>query len=140
MIELTNASAYRNLDEQGLQEIAQSVWNTYSTERCEIAVNFVSRSHIIELNKAYFEKSTPTDVIAFHLGKGPEQQIIADIYICPEIARENARRFRCDFSAELARLVIHGILHLLGFDDQTIDQKQEMRKIEERFLERYSTC
>ena len=63
-----------------------------------------------------------------------EKFVEGEIYISMPTAKENAKRYRQSYGKELARLVIHGSLHLLGIEDDTIEKKEKMIKIEEYFL------
>lgn len=69
------------------------------------------------LNNRYLGHHGPTDVISFGLGRaGKPAAVVGDIYICAEIARENARRQGIPAGEELLRLVVHGTLHVMGND------------------------
>ena len=82
-----------------------------------LSITFVGRATMTELNRRYLRHNTPTDVISFGLGRrGKKDPVIGDIYICPEVARANARRQRIPAGEELLRLVVHGTLHVLGYD------------------------
>lgn len=70
-----------------------------------------------KLNQRYLGHRGPTDVISFGLGRiGKRGAVVGDIYICPEVARDNARRHSRSAGEELLRLVIHGTLHVLGHE------------------------
>lgn len=98
----------------------------------------MDKDAIIELNQHYFSKSIPTDVISFNLGADPSGHEIGDIYICADVADENSVRFSCTFNEEIARLVVHGMLHFVGFEDDTPERKEHMHHLENKFLEQYS--
>lgn len=68
-----------------------------------------------ELNRRWKGRPAPTDVLAFPLA-GADGSLVGDIYICPWIAAQNARSLRVPLRRELTRLVIHGVLHVLGYD------------------------
>lgn len=80
----------------------------------ELSVTFVTASEMGDLNRRYLKRDGPTDVIAFDLSGDAE--ILGDVYICPEEATRNALERNVDQGRELARLVIHGALHVLGHD------------------------
>ncbi|MBE0647028.1 MAG: rRNA maturation RNase YbeY [Bacteroidales bacterium] len=84
-------------------------------------------------NKKYLNHDYYTDVVAFDLSENPEE-IRGEVYISLDRVRENARIFRDTVPKELARVMIHGILHLTGMDDSTEKQREGMRKEEDRFL------
>ncbi len=82
-----------------------------------ISITFVGRAAMSELNRRYLGHNGATDVISFGLGRtGKLAAVIGDIYICPEIARDNARRQGVPAGEELLRLVVHGTLHVLGHE------------------------
>ncbi len=82
-----------------------------------ISITFVGRAAMSELNRRYLGHNGATDVISFGLGRiGKLGAVLGDIYICPEIARDNARRQGVPAGEELLRLVVHGTLHVLGHE------------------------
>ncbi|MBA2688414.1 MAG: rRNA maturation RNase YbeY [Gemmatimonadaceae bacterium] len=82
-----------------------------------ISIVFVSARKIGMMNMIYLKKNRPTDVIAFGFGTGSKGgAVVGDIYICPDVARKNAQEAKVSLREELDRLVVHGILHVLGYD------------------------
>ena len=82
-----------------------------------LSITFVGRAAMSQLNRRYLGHHGATDVISFGLGRdGKRGVVIGDIYICPEIARSNAKRQGISSQEELLRLVVHGTLHTLGYD------------------------
>ena len=73
-------------------------------------------------------------MIAFRLNEYKEKSVEGEIYISLPRAKENAESFGEPFEKEVARLIIHGNLHLLGFEDETEEEKTEMTKLENDFL------
>ena len=137
MVKTFNISSVKRIDRRGLRKLALNVWQAFTSLKCEISLNFVSIREITNLNKNYLDKDNPTDVIAFNLGSAPATHLIADIYICPEVARQNAEFYACKLETELARLVIHGVLHIIGHDDATERERHEMRRLEDCVLKEY---
>jgi probable rRNA maturation factor len=85
-----------------------------------LSITFVGRATISHLNHRYLGHHGPTDVISFGLGRvGRRGAVVGDVYICAEIARENAKAQGISAGEELLRLVIHGTLHVLGHDHPT---------------------
>lgn len=104
-----------------------------------ISITFVGRATMTKLNQRYLGHRGPTDVISFGLGRiGKRGAVLGDIYICPEVARDNARRQNVSAGEELLRLVIHGTLHVLGHEhpDGTNRRSSPMWRKQERILAR----
>jgi probable rRNA maturation factor len=104
-----------------------------------LSITFLGRAAMSALNKRYLGHNGPTDVISFGLGRGRKRDpVIGDIYICPEVARDNARRQGVGAGEELLRLVVHGTLHVLGHDHPADEERIEspMWKRQERILAR----
>ena len=85
-----------------------------------LSITFVGRAAISRLNRRYLGHEGATDVISFGLERVSKRDaVLGDIYICVEVARENARRQRIAAGEELLRLVVHGTLHILGHEHPT---------------------
>ncbi len=94
-----------------------------------INVSFVDRKEILELNGKYLNHHFTTDILTFNYN-GSNTDLDGEIIISYEDAIENAERFHISGKEEYLRLIIHGILHLLGFDDQQINDKLKMKRKE----------
>ena len=94
---------------------------------------FTSDNYLIKINKQYLDHETLTDIITFDQSSDPNL-IEADIYISIERVKENSENLDVLFSDELHRVMIHGILHILGFNDKEESEKEEMRKKENHYL------
>ena len=125
---------YEELDEGFCGTIVKRVLTHYDIKSFDINLIFTSDTYVSALKKEFFSKSQWTDVIAFPLHSENEETIEGEIYISLPTAKENAKLFRQPYSKELIRLVIHGSLHLLGIEDDTIKKKEEMIELEEFFL------
>ncbi|MEO8910888.1 MAG: rRNA maturation RNase YbeY [Gemmatimonadaceae bacterium] len=104
-----------------------------------LSVTFVGRAAISELNQRYLGHHGATDVISFGLGQhGQTGPVVGDIYICAEIARANAKRQGVSAQEELLRLVVHGTLHVLGYDHPPGDTRTQspMWRKQERIVAR----
>lgn len=105
----------------------------------EISILFTDDKHISELNKRYLKRDGPTNVISFPL-LGPEEErlgipILGDIVISVDTAKREAEQTGEQLEHVIYRLVIHGILHLLGYDHEASEQEEKrMQKEEERLL------
>ncbi len=103
-----------------------------------VLVNYIfcSDQHLHKINLEYLSHDTYTDIITFDQSDN-KLDIEADIYISIERVQENSRSLENPFEQELRRVMIHGILHLLGYSDKTEDQKVAMHKKEDSCLSLY---
>jgi probable rRNA maturation factor len=102
-----------------------------------ISVTFVGKTAIARMNAEYLKHKGATDVISFGMGRdAPGMPAVGDIYICPEVAKQNAKRNGEALKKELARLVVHGTLHVAGHDHPENESrtKSDMWKRQERIL------
>jgi probable rRNA maturation factor len=102
------------LTRQDVVDAVLAVLGAEEVEGGEFSVTFLAADAMAALNQKHLERVGPTDVIAFEFGE-PEA-LLGDIYICPEVARESAAEYAVQPREELLRLVIHGMLHVLGYD------------------------
>ncbi|MCK4662671.1 MAG: rRNA maturation RNase YbeY [Bacteroidales bacterium] len=101
----------------------------------DINIIFVSDNYLNEINKKYLLKNYLTDIITFNYNVN--RLISGDIYISLERVTENAKTFCVEFYNELLRIIIHGILHLLKYDDKNKKSKIEMTEMENLYIEKY---
>ena len=116
---------------------------SYFNETRDFSVTFVSDEEIRNLNREYRNIDSPTDILTFRLADGEddfpapegEDEEMGDIFISLESMRRNAREFGVEENDELRRLLLHGLMHLRGWDDRTNDFNSEPMLIEqERIL------
>ena len=103
----------------------------------DVNIIFTSDVLVSDLKKKYFSKNQWTDVIAFPLHNKNASKIEGEIYISMPTAEENALKFNEPYKKEVLRLIIHGSLHLIGFDDSTKSEKKIMKKYEEEYLKKF---
>ena len=99
-----------------------------------ITVVFVNRYFIRRMNRKFLKRNYATDVISFRLEDGLSKG--GEIYINLDRARSQAREYRVSYGEEVNRLLIHGALHLFGYEDSTKRKRERMRKREEYYLTR----
>ena len=125
MIE-TNNLAGAKVKEDFLKKIARTV---LGKKKFDLSIVLVGQARIKELNMEYRRANRPTDVLSFFYGDSGE------IVLCPSVIKQNAREYKVAFQNELSRILIHGILHLLGFDHEKGKEKaKKMRAKEEYYL------
>ena len=98
---------------------------------------FCSDAYLLQLNIQYLQHDTLTDIITFSDSR-EGQGLAGDIFISIERIRENAALYEVNFEEELRRVMVHGLLHLLGYKDKTKAEKKRMREKEDYYLAKYS--
>jgi rRNA maturation RNase YbeY len=96
---------------------------------------FTDNEEILRLNRKYLNHDYYTDVITFYYED--IDRLSGDIFISLDKVFENSRDYQTDFNNELLRVVFHGFLHLVGYDDQTEEQVQRIRDKEDYYLKNY---
>ena len=100
-------------------------------EKALVNIIITNNAGIQKINNQYLEHDYPTDVLAF---KMEEEIFEAEVYVSIEMAKSNAEEYKVNWRDELLRYAIHGILHLLGYDDSTEEGSERMRKKENKYL------
>ena len=99
----------------------------------DINVIFCSDNYILDVNMKYLQHDYFTDIITFHYCEG--KVLTGDLLISVDSVRENSIEFGTDFEEELHRVIVHGVLHLIGYDDHTEEDKKVMRQKENYYLQ-----
>ena len=116
------------IDKTQIKRWVKRVVSEHSKILGEINYIFTSDSSILKINQDYLQHDYYTDVITFDYSE--ERKIAGDIFISLETVKSNAQKFEQDFDIELHRVIIHGILHLIGFEDKT-PQNQKIMRLQE---------
>lgn len=111
---------------------------------CELSILFTDDAEIQKLNSAYRFKNKPTDVLSFSLLEGDDTGVpttsLGDIAVSLETAEKQAPEYGNSFPEEILRLLIHGVLHLLGYDHENVSEAEvrRMQEKEDELFEKYS--
>ena len=97
-----------------------------------ISVIFCSDNYILDINQRFLQHDYFTDIITFDYSEG--RKISGDLFISVDSVRENSIEYGTEFFDELHRVIVHGILHLIGYDDHTDDEIKVMRSKEDYYL------
>jgi probable rRNA maturation factor len=116
-----------------LESVANTTFRYLGNSNIEIEFKFVTIPEIIRLNKIYRGRSEPTDVLSFVIEEKP---LLGQIFICYNFTKHQAEKYNKTFTDEVALLLVHGILHISGFDHLSPDDETNMQKIETEILER----
>jgi probable rRNA maturation factor len=146
MIEINNLTT-NPIDEDFLKKIAKFVLEGEPAfakatagqgKRLDLSIALIGPGKMRKLNKRYLGKNRVTDILAF--GENSKFQIpnskfrgIGEIVICLREVRKNAKKFKSSFEKELARVLIHGILHLLGYDHEKNEKEAEKMEEKEKY-------
>ena len=134
MIEFHNEIEFVLQNQGELQKWIKKVITSENKEMGEINYIFCSDEYLLERNIKYLDHDTLTDIITFNYCKG--KIITSDIMISIDRVKENSTIFDNPFSEELHRVMIHGILHLIGYDDKTEKEKKLMKEKENFYLKK----
>jgi probable rRNA maturation factor len=124
----------RPVDENALRALARETLRGESVERAELSLSFVDQDEIAGLHERFMDEAGPTDVLSFPLDEVGEERegvrLLGDVVVAPaEAARNNPD----DPEAELRLLLVHGILHLLGYDHEDDGARTQMWERQERY-------
>src|SRR5438477_8078658 len=124
------------VDRGRMREVARAVLEGEGIADYEISLAFVDNPTIHRLNQRYLGHDEPTDVLSFPLSEPGAARLSGELVLGAEVARAQAAARGHDVQAELALYVIHGLLHLCGYDDHTPAEAGQMRARERRYLAR----
>jgi probable rRNA maturation factor len=135
MIRVSVANPYeQDLDFQGLKAAARTVLEGEGVREAKVTLAFVDNGHIHRLNKQFLGHDEPTDVLSFPYTDPGAKKLEGEIAIGYEVARASAAERGHPVAAELALYVIHGCLHMCGYDDRTAADAARMRAKEREYL------
>ncbi len=136
MIKVSIASPQETvpIDRGRMRTVTRTVLEGEDEPDAEISLAFVDNSTIHQLNKRYLDHDEPTDVLSFPLSEPGARKLAGELVIGVEVAREQAGARGHDVGAELTLYVIHGLLHLCGYDDKADAEAARMRERERHYL------
>lgn len=153
-IVIANRQRTRKINWRLLTQIADALLAELEISKPKLEINFVAAGEITRLNETFLKHAGSTDVITFdyanHGGQrlGTPEKIRAmtkrclplhgEIFICVDEAVLQARKFRTSWQSEIVRYLIHGILHMLGYDDSRTAQRRKLKREENRLLRKFS--
>lgn len=119
-----------------LHSFVKELKNDLGFSISSLEINFINSDRIRTINKEHLNHDYTTDIITFNYS-GDYQKIDGEILISVDDAYENAKKYKVAYMEEIGRLVVHGILHLLGFDDVKANDRKKMKKEENRLTNTY---
>ena len=131
---INNRQRARRLDRKLLKQIAAFTLAESRVEAAELGIHFVSAKDMARVHEQFMNIAASTDVITFDHGSEPPAKIHGEIFISIEDAVAQARDFQTSWQSETARYIVHGILHLLSYDDLEPKARARMKREENRLL------
>lgn len=135
---VTNEQTVLPISKKQVVAVVKAVLNFEERACDEVSINFVTTEEICSLHQDYFDDPSPTDCISFPLSDGELMQgiqLLGDIFVCPETAIDYAKENKVDLYEEVTLYIVHGLLHLIGYDDITESEQLSMREAEKRHME-----
>lgn len=130
----TEDIAFKLKDSRPVKNWIKQVLTNHKVKQFDINYIFCADEYILKINRDFLQHDFYTDIITFDNTATPKK-LASDIFISIERVTENAKKLNTTFDEELHRVLIHGILHLLGFKDKTAKEKQIMRDKENESLQ-----
>jgi probable rRNA maturation factor len=128
-IEINNQSDDGNINKKALKDAAKLILKELG-EEITVSIVLCKREVIKELNITYRNKDKETDVLSFvYDNEGiplDAESFFGEIIICPDVAKEQASQYSNDYNSEIKRLLVHGILHLAGYDHEAGDEEEKI--------------
>lgn len=122
-----------------ITDIARATLRAQKVRHALISITLLDRAAIARLNRNHLNHTGPTDVISFGFSRATDADpVVGDIYIAPDVARANAHERDVPVREEMARLVVHGTLHVLGYDHPEDESREQspMWLLQERLVRR----
>jgi rRNA maturation RNase YbeY len=123
----------RRLDEEALRTLISAMADDENCTLGSITIVLTDHETVLALNRDYLGHDYITDVLSFDLSEAPGQ-VEGEIYVDLDTAAERCEEFDSTFEEEAHRYVAHGLLHLIGYDDTTPDERAAMRRLENHYL------
>ncbi|MDD2494779.1 MAG: rRNA maturation RNase YbeY, partial [Tissierellia bacterium] len=134
---------FMEITDENMDSIVNAVETTIETEQAvgdlEVSVSFVTNEEIRQLNKAYRNVDSETDVLSFPMDDDEDIEgfiMLGDVIISTEKVIEQAQEFGHSLEREMIYLTVHSMLHLLGYDHMEDEEKEEMRKMEKEVMKK----
>ncbi|MFI0435606.1 MAG: rRNA maturation RNase YbeY [Parachlamydiaceae bacterium] len=137
IVNVMNEQEALKIDPLQVERLVQKVIEFEGQSCAEVNIYFVDTPTICDLHAQFFNDPTPTDCISFPMdeeNERPEERLMGEVFVCPATAIEYAIRHKKNVYTETSLYIIHGLLHLMGYDDIEEEEIVVMRKAEERHI------
>ena len=126
-----------SFSDKNITELISLILDSNCIKEAEVSIVLTNQKKLSDLKKKYFNVNQFTDVITFDISDNKDC-MESEIYISIDDVKENSEIYFESFNKEFQRILIHGVLHLLGFDDKTKGDKKKMRLEEEKYLMKFN--
>ena len=137
-LEIFNRQRTKKINTRLLKQIVGELFAELEIEQAQLGIHLVAAPEMMRLNEKFLRHAGPTDVISFDYSTprpqipDPRSQFHGEIFVCVHEAVWQARKFGTSWQSEVVRYVVHGVLHLLGFDDARPGARRKMKREENR--------
>ena len=136
MIDIEIINDYKSslkVNNSRIKTLFKKILNEEKINIAEVSLILSNRLYLNKLKKKYFQKDHYTDVIAFNLNNKNED-MIGEIYVSIDDIKSNSNFYNVEFDKEFGRVIIHGLLHIIGYEDNTKIRKEKMTKLENFYM------
>jgi len=138
-VDVTTNGVRSPLGRAAIADVARSTLQAERVRHALLSITLLDKRAMARLNREHLRHRGPTDVISFGFRRAADgDPVVGDVYIAPDVARENARDAKVSVREEIARLVVHGTLHVLGYDHPEGKERESspMWRRQERIIRR----
>jgi len=141
IVDIYNTQSDVALSTEKLPSIVKSVLSLEGKSSDEVAIYLVDQAEICRIHEEFFQDSSPTDCISFPMDQEEDEgyHILGEVFVCPKVAMDYTHLHGGCVAEEVTLYVVHGLLHLLGYDDLSPPLKAAMRRAEKRHLTHLKT-
>lgn len=133
-VQVVHQQSDLQLSEEVISPLVKAILEAEKQQFDEVCIYFVSTEEICRLHEHYFDDPSTTDCISFPMDDNREAgyRVLGDVFVCPQTAIDYAKQHGTEPYEETTLYIVHGILHLLGYDDIDENDRKEMRSAESR--------
>jgi len=135
---VANRQRTKKIDVPLLKKVTAAALAELGVRHCELEINLMGTTGMAALNETFLQHTGSTDVITFDYSEGKKLRqdvgVAGEIFVCVDDAIAQSKQFRTRWQSEVARYVVHGVLHLLGHDDLRPQARRTMKREENRLM------
>ncbi|HEY4414545.1 MAG TPA: rRNA maturation RNase YbeY [Verrucomicrobiae bacterium] len=140
-VQITNAQRTQKINRHWLQSVVVELFAELKIETADLGIKLVGAREMARVNWQFLQHEGSTDVITFDhaeptMGNSRRKELHGELFICVDDAILQAQEFDTDWQSEVVRYTVHGVLHLLGYDDLKPALRREMKREENRLVRR----